>query len=90
MAATGHAEPLSYCDACYTEPVPYYDLVSFDGAELHAACAFTAAAEAVEPLLRPYWTPTTLRSAEEGVRVLEQLLVRAKARIAAERTKGVR
>lgn len=94
MAATGHAVPLGYCDEaeCVSDPMPYYEFVTFDGAEFCPPCAFEAAAQVVSPLLRPHWTPTstTLRSAEDGVRVLEQLLARAKALIAVERTKEVR
>lgn len=92
MAATIQAEPLLCCDECYGEPVPYTELTEVQGALLCRGCAFTAAAEAVAPLLSPAWTPTaaSLRNAEEGAKVLEQFLAQARSRIGTELTKTAR
>jgi hypothetical protein len=88
------APPLIYCDrpSCCSNPIPYYDAISLDGATLCPEGAFRDAAEMVAPLLSPTFSPLPagLRSAEEGLRVLRMLLARAEARVRDERAKAVR
>ena len=87
MATTN--ELLLSCDDCYGEPVPYTELVSFGGQSLCPDCAWKAATETLEPLLSARWSPgpESLRLSEEGLRVVEMLLARVKARLRVERTK---
>jgi hypothetical protein len=81
---------ITFCDDC--EHIATGEIVVLEDAHLCQSCAFTAAAHALAAWRSPYWAPvpSSVKAAQEALRVMRPLLALIEARVQVEAAKGGR